>query len=61
MQNIEESNLSEKQIEELIMRLNNIFVIIKLVRDDDNTCEQNLSNYYIGQFRKIVGDTKIFE
>lgn len=61
IENIEESDLSDKQIEEVIMRLNNMFVVVKLVRDNNNTCEQNLSNYYIGQFRKIVSDTKIFE
>ena len=61
IENVIESDLSEKQIEEIIMRLNNMFVVIKLVRDNNNTCEQNLSNYYIGQFRKIVWDTKIFE
>jgi len=46
--------LSEEEINDLTKEFNNFLVILKLVRDDDNECEQNLSNYYMSKFRKSL-------
>jgi hypothetical protein len=29
-------------------------VILKLIRDDDNYCKQNLSNYHLTQFQESL-------
>ncbi len=53
-QRIEEAWLTEDEINSLTKEFNNFLVILKLVRDDDNECEQNLSNYYMSKFRKSL-------
>lgn len=51
---IAEAWLSEEEINDLTKEFNNFLVILKLVRDDENQCEQNLSNYYMSKFRKSL-------
>ena len=48
---IDKSNLSQEQINAITKDFNQFLIILKLVRDDDNSCEQNLSNYYMSKFR----------
>ncbi len=51
---IENAWLSEEEINDLTKEFNNFLVILKLVRDNDNECGQNLSNYYMSKFRKSL-------
>ena len=51
---IESAWLTEEEINDLTKEFNNFLVILKLVRDNDNECEQNLSNYYMSKFRKSL-------
>jgi hypothetical protein len=53
-QRIESAWLSEQEINDIADEFNNFLVILKLVRDDGNECEQNLSNYYMSKFRKSL-------
>ena len=48
---IAEAWLNEEEIEDLTKEFNNFLVILKLVKDNENECEQNLSNYYMSKFR----------
>lgn len=40
-------------------KFNNFLVILKLLRDDDNSCKQNLSNYHIMQFQNTLQEFNI--
>jgi hypothetical protein len=51
---IDDAWLNETEITDLTQEFNNFLVILKLVKDDDNQCEQNLSNYYMSKFRKSL-------
>jgi hypothetical protein len=51
-----DKNLTQEDFNILTKRFNNILVILKLVRDDDNECKQNLSNYHILQFQRAMVD-----
>ena len=48
---IEKAWLTEDEINDITKDFNQFLIILKLVRDDDNSCEQNLSNYYMSKFR----------
>lgn len=50
------ANLSASELDETETKVNNFFVILKLLRDDNGECQQNLSAYYIGQFERIMED-----
>jgi phosphoglucomutase len=41
-------------LDDITKRFNNFLLVLKFVRDDDNACQQNLSNYYISQFKEIL-------
>jgi len=49
--NIEEKNLSEKQVEFIMNKYENFLIVLKLLKDSDSICEQNLSNYHISQLQ----------
>ncbi len=51
---IENAWLTEQEVQDITKEFNNFLVILKLVRDDWNECEQNLSNYYMSKFRKSL-------
>jgi len=46
--------IEKADIDEITKKFNNFLVILKLLRDDDNMCKQNLSNYHISQFKTIL-------
>ena len=46
-------------IVDITKKFDNFLIILKLLRDDDNSCKQNLSNYYINQFRQALEEYKI--
>ena len=46
--------MTPENITEISKKFDNFLVILKLLRDDDNECKQNLSNYHIGQFKKAL-------
>ena len=51
---IEEENLSQTKLDEITEDLNNFLIVLKLVKDDDNECKQNMSQYYINRFKKTL-------
>lgn len=51
--------ISKSDIEEITKKFNNFLIILKLLRDDDNACKQNLSNYHIDQFQKALEEYNI--
>ncbi len=46
--------ISKSDIEEITKKFDSFLVILKLIRDDDNACKQNLSNYHINQFTQML-------
>ena len=58
---IEKGWLNKHEIDEVTKEFNNFLVIIKLVRDDSNNCEQNLSNYYMSKFRDSLVEYSLVE
>ncbi|HRU50437.1 MAG TPA: hypothetical protein P5155_02930 [Candidatus Absconditabacterales bacterium] len=48
---VENAGLDKEVIDKITEEFNDFLVILKLVQDDDNECEQNLSNYYMSKFR----------
>lgn len=48
---IESAWLDKNIIDKITEEFNDFLVILKLVQDDNNECEQNLSNYYMSKFR----------
>ena len=51
---MEEARLTNQEVDEITKEFNNFLVILKLVKDNDNECEQNLSNYYMSKFKKTL-------
>ena len=51
--------ISKTDIDEITKKFDSFLIILKLLRDDDNTCKQNLSNYYISQFQDSLKEFKI--
>lgn len=47
-------DIGSGDIAEITKKFDSFLVILKLLRDDDNTCKQNLSNYHISQFKQTV-------
>lgn len=47
---IEDSNMTQKDVEALTSDFNEYLVVLKLLRDDEWVCKQNLSNYYTSKF-----------
>ena len=48
---ISDSNMTESDVKALTNDFNEFLVVLKLVRDDEWSCKQNLSNYYMSKFR----------
>lgn len=46
--------MTPENITEISKKFDNFLVILKLLRDDENECKQNLSNYHIGQFKRAL-------
>jgi len=51
--------IAKSDIEDITKKFDNFLIILKFLRDDDNECKQNLSNYHIGQFQKALEEYKI--
>ncbi len=51
--------ISKNDIDEITKKFDSFLVILKLLRDDDNVCKQNLSNYHISQFQDSLKEFKI--
>ena len=47
-------SMTSDDISEITKKFDNFLIILKLLRDDDNECKQNLSNYHITQFKKTL-------
>lgn len=48
------ASMTSDEISEVTKKFNSFLVVLKLIRDDDNTCKQNLSNYHISQFKSVL-------
>lgn len=48
------SGITSDEITEVTKKFNSFLVVLKLIRDDDNICKQNLSNYHISQFKSVL-------
>jgi hypothetical protein len=46
--------LRQSELDEIFEDLNNFLIIVKLVKDDENACKQNMSQYYINRFKKTL-------
>lgn len=54
VQKLEKKDLSQKALNEISEDLNNFLIIVKIVKDDDNECKQNMTQYYINRFKKTL-------
>lgn len=54
-----DTTLTTSDIDSITKKFDNFLVILKLLRDDDNSCKQNLSNYHISQFTRILEEFDI--
>ena len=52
--------LTNGEITEITDKFDNFLIILKLLRDDDNACKQNLSNYHITQFTRALDEYEIY-
>ena len=59
MDKLEKSNLTKDELDDIIDRFDDFLIILKLVRDDENQCKQNLSNYHIRLFQKTLKEYNI--
>lgn len=46
--------ITSDEITEVTKKFDSFLVVLKLLRDDDNVCKQNLSNYHISQFKSVL-------
>jgi hypothetical protein len=53
--------LDQTELDSITKTYNNFLVVLKLVRDDDNDCKQNLGNYYMGVFTSTMENYGITE
>ena len=51
--------ITSDDVTEITKKFDNFLIILKLLRDDDNTCKQNLSNYHISQFEDVLEEYHI--
>ena len=51
---IEDKWLPQYALDEITEDLNNFLIIVKLVKDDNNECKQNMTEYYINRFKKTL-------
>ena len=54
LKNLEKSALSDTDLLNVAQNFDSFLVILKLVKDDDNSCRQNLSNYHLEQFKQSL-------
>jgi len=54
-----DSTITSDDITEITKKFDNFLIILKLLRDDDDTCKQNLSNYHIIQFKDALQEYNI--
>lgn len=54
LKSLEKSPLSDAELESLAKNFDNFSVILKLIKDDNNECKQNLSNYHLDQFKQSL-------
>ncbi|MFZ2719034.1 MAG: hypothetical protein WAZ12_04550, partial [Candidatus Absconditicoccaceae bacterium] len=59
MDKLQKSTLTKSDLDDIVNRFDDFLIILKLVRDDDNQCKQNLSNYHIRLFQKTLEEYKI--
>ena len=46
--------LDQTELDAITKTYNNFLVVLKLMKDDDNSCKQNLGNYYMGLFKSTM-------
>jgi hypothetical protein len=54
------TELSQAELTEVATIINNFLVILKLTNDNENTCQQSMSNYYLGAFENMMSQMKFF-
>ena len=54
-----DAGITSDEITEITKKFDSFLIVLKLLRDDDNTCKQNLSNYHISQFKKVLEEFNI--
>ena len=52
--------LSKTEISDITKKFDDFLVVLKLMRDDDNSCKQNLSNYHISQFTRMLSEYNLY-
>lgn len=52
--------LSKSEITDITKKFDDFLIILKLMRDDDNVCKQNLSNYHISQFKRTLSEYNLY-
>jgi hypothetical protein len=52
--------LSKAEVTEITDKFDNFLIVLKLIRDNDNVCKQNLSNYHISQFKRALDEYGIY-
>lgn len=56
----EKTTLSQAELNIVADAVNNFLVVIKLVDDDENYCEQKMSTYYLSQFEQLMSSMSFF-
>ena len=51
---VEKKKLPQYALDEITEDLNNFLIIVKLVKDDNNECKQNMSQYYVNRFKNTL-------
>jgi hypothetical protein len=51
--------ITSDDMTEITKKFDKFLIILKLLRDDDDTCKQNLSNYHIIQFKDALEEYNI--
>ena len=51
---IEKQKLEQREIDEITEDLNNFLMVVKIVKDDENDCKNNMNQYYINRFKKTL-------
>lgn len=54
VERMENKKLPQYAIDEIAEDLNNFLIIVKLVKDDNNECKQNMTQYYTNRFKKAL-------
>jgi hypothetical protein len=54
------TELSQAELNIVADAVNNFLIVIKLVDDDDSSCEQKMSTYYLSQFEQIMTNLNFF-